>query len=104
MLVPYAFYIARFFFITVILYKVQDMLLYFPMEPSTARVFVPVLEPLPHYESITINTSDGTLIHAFLLKHDKPDERPTVILYHGNAGNIGYRSVKGYNQSFYVLL
>ncbi|XP_067936432.1 protein ABHD13-like [Watersipora subatra] len=83
--------------IAVLLYNAQDKLLYFPCEPETSRVYVPRISKISDCESITITSSDGTLIHAFLLKHSHPIERPTVIFYHGNAGNIGYRMENGFH-------
>lgn len=44
------------------------------------------------YESLTIATDDGTEIHAFMLKvADDYSHRPTMVMFHGNAGNIGHR-------------
>lgn len=72
--------------------KAQDKLLYFSNEPATARIFVP--SPAQYkvsYENLTIPTQDGTQLHAYLLKHEQQTQKPTVIMFHGNAGNIGYR-------------
>ncbi|XP_072931137.1 protein ABHD13 [Epargyreus clarus] len=76
-----------------ILYNAQDLLLYYPNDPPDSRVFV--LQPsnfkLP-YESYKIKGRDGVKIHMFLVKqatHSK--KRPTMIFFHGNAGNMGQR-------------
>ncbi|XP_068618494.1 protein ABHD13 [Battus philenor] len=76
-----------------ILYSAQDLLLYYPNDPSDSRVFV--LQPsnykLP-YESIKIKTKDGLKIHMFLIKQaTNCNHKPTMIFFHGNAGNMGQR-------------
>lgn len=77
-----------------ILYHAQDHLLYHPELPAHSRVFVPVptMYRLP-YESVNIKVSEGITLHAFWIYH--PPERsvhlPTVVYFHGNAGNMGHR-------------
>ncbi|KAJ0183736.1 hypothetical protein K1T71_000159 [Dendrolimus kikuchii] len=76
-----------------ILYSGQDLLLYYPNDPPDSRLFV--LQPsnykLP-YESIKINNKDGIKIHMFLIKHMiNSNYLPTMIFFHGNAGNMGQR-------------
>ncbi|KAG6452177.1 hypothetical protein O3G_MSEX007499 [Manduca sexta] len=76
-----------------ILYNAQDLLLYYPNDPPDSRVFV--LQPsnykLP-YESIKINNSDGVKIHMFFIKQASNSSHiPTMIFFHGNAGNMGQR-------------
>lgn len=44
--------------------------------------------PIP-YEDVTITTDDGENIHAWLLF--KSPTAPTLIYFHGNAGNMGFR-------------
>ena len=80
------------FLFAVLLLNVQDWLLYFPTEPATARIYAPSPAQYSYdHENLTIPTLDGTLLHAYLLKHEKRSEKPTIIMFHGNAGNIGYR-------------
>ena len=39
-----------------------------------------------------MTTSDGCKIHAWWMPHaSRPRAVPTVVFFHGNAGNIGYR-------------
>ncbi|XP_045784436.1 protein ABHD13 [Maniola jurtina] len=81
------------FGITGILYNAQDLLLYYPNDPPDSRVFV--LQPsnykLP-YESIKLKTKDGLKIHMFLILQATDSHRkPTMIFFHGNAGNMGQR-------------
>jgi pimeloyl-ACP methyl ester carboxylesterase len=75
-------------------YNYQDMLLYYPEQPESARVFVqtPNTLGLP-YQNVYLTTQDGVRINGYLIM--QPSERiktsPTVLYFHGNAGNIGHR-------------
>jgi fermentation-respiration switch protein FrsA (DUF1100 family) len=42
------------------------------------------------FDDVFINTEDGVLIHAWLLKQKKTPA-PTLVFFHGNAGNMGMR-------------
>lgn len=82
-----------------LLYHGQDMLVYYPQQPRNARIYVemPSLLKLP-YESSYLQTKDGTSIHVVLIKqpHYNFVNVPTVIFFHGNAGNIGHRLMNAY--------
>ncbi|XP_023014030.2 abhydrolase domain containing 13-like protein Bem46 [Leptinotarsa decemlineata] len=82
------------FAVTGILYQVQDNLIYTPELPNHSRVFVPIPSTfnLPH-ESIMTKTADGTQIHMYFIHQPKEKQRvaPTIIFFHGNAGNMGHR-------------
>ena len=43
------------------------------------------------YEEAWIDGPDGTRTHGWLILQPSPSSSPTVIFFHGNAGNIGYR-------------
>lgn len=93
-----------------ILYKFQDVLLYFPDQPSSSRLYVPMPTGIPH-ENIYIKTKDGVRLNLILLRYtggDSPpgvgpsnqanadgpsssSSPPTILYFHGNAGNIGHR-------------
>jgi hypothetical protein len=83
-----------------LLYAKQDNLLYFPSiggipkKPSQnpRRYRSPAEHGIP-FESHMIECQDGIKIHSWLLLHpDSQRERnPTLIFFHGNAGNIGLR-------------
>jgi hypothetical protein len=90
-----------------ILYKFQDVLLYFPDQPSSSRLYVPMPSGIPH-ESVYIRTKDGVKLNLILLRYtggdslsgpaaggpDGPSSStspPTILYFHGNAGNIGHR-------------
>jgi predicted alpha/beta-fold hydrolase len=69
------------------------MLLYYPEQPPNSRLYVmlPNTYQLP-YENHFVLTSDGVKINLVLVKHPTPNA-PTMIYFHGNAGNIGHRFV-----------
>jgi len=76
------------------LYHYQDSLLYYPEQPESARVFVqtPSSLGLP-YENAYLTTKDGCRITAYFIKQPPSliGQAPTVLYFHGNAGNIGHR-------------
>lgn len=89
-----------------ILYKFQDVLLYFPDQPSSSRIYVPMPTGIPH-ENVYIRTKDGVKLNLILLRYTggdvppsgaasnqtaaPPSAPPTILYFHGNAGNIGHR-------------
>ncbi|KAK6627585.1 hypothetical protein RUM44_010063 [Polyplax serrata] len=79
---------------TGILYQLEDYLLFHPDLPPHSRLFVslPSVFGLP-YESIFTRSGDGTLIHLFLIMQpgDSSAKAPTLLFFHGNAGNVGHR-------------
>ncbi len=76
------------------LYHYQDSLLYFPEQPESSRVFVqtPSSLQLP-FELVTLTTKDKTDIVAYFIKQPPAimPTAPTLLYFHGNAGNIGHR-------------
>lgn len=82
------------FALTGILYHAQDNFLFYPELPSHSRVFIPIpsMYSLP-YENVQVRSSDGVLLHMFFIC--QPKERlqnsPTIVFFHGNAGNMGHR-------------
>ena len=75
-------------------YHTQDLLLYYPDQPSHSRLYVesPAAAGLP-YENIYERAEDGVRINMYLVLQPA-STRPnahTVIYFHGNAGNIGHR-------------
>lgn len=83
-----------------LLYVKQESLLYFPeiggipRRPSSnpRRYRSPAEYNIP-FESHMIKCADGVMIHSWLLLHpnSKAENKPTIIFFHGNAGNIGLR-------------
>jgi len=80
-------------------YHYQDSLLYFPDQPENSRLFVqsPRNLNIP-FENLHIKTKDGVLLNALFLKQQdgRLNVAPTIIMFHGNAGNIGHRMSNAY--------
>ena len=81
------------------LYIKQDSLLYFPEisglprrpNDNPARYRSPEEHQVP-YEDLYIECEDGVNIHAWLImRTNGKNDLPTLIFFHGNAGNIGLR-------------
>jgi len=81
-----------------LLYAKQDSLLYIPEIGDLPRKTAenprsyrsPAEYHLP-YESHMILCEDGVSIHSWLLLQKDSTNFPTIIFFHGNAGNIGMR-------------
>jgi len=80
------------------LYIYQENLLYHPSIPGlpkkprdNPRYFRSPAEYNIPFEELDIETIDGIQVRAWLLKQKDSRTRPTVIFFHGNAGNIGLR-------------
>ena len=82
-----------------VLYFYQDALLYFPDQPESSRVFVqtPHKFGLP-FENFYLKTRDGVRINVMLIKQPAPRlaVAPTMLFFHGNAGNIGHRLINSH--------
>jgi len=84
----------------VVLYAKQESLLYFPSiggiprRPASnpRRYRSPSEYDIP-FETHVIKCDDGVSIHSWLLLQpdSKAERRPTILFFHGNAGNIGLR-------------
>ena len=78
-----------------LLYFKQNELIYPRNLPAGARTGVP--EPkdfqIEDAESLKIPTSDNKSLHAYLLRPPNVAVRKyvTVLMFHGNAGNVGHR-------------
>lgn len=76
------------------LYHYQDSFLYFPEQPLSSRVFVqnPRVLGLP-FENLYIRTQDGVRINIVFIKQPPrfQSTAPTILFFHGNAGNVGHR-------------
>ena len=78
-----------------LLYFKQNDLIYPRYMPSGARTEVPTPAQfhIDDAESIHLRTPDGQTLHAYLLRAPTSPLRKniTMLLFHGNAGNIGHR-------------
>jgi len=98
--------------ICLVLYKYQDNLLYHPCPPGLPKRVDENPEGVRHpgewsikghmlnfpnssesipYEDVMLETKDGVMIHTWLLLQKNSSNVPTLIYFHGNAGNMGYR-------------
>ncbi|KAB8210186.1 Alpha/beta hydrolase family protein [Aspergillus parasiticus SU-1] len=78
-----------------LLYFKQNELIYPRNVPTDARTFVPKPRQfgVNNYEELQIPTPDGESLHALFLRPSKKGFAGdiTVLMFHGNAGNIGHR-------------
>ncbi len=96
-----------------ILYVCQDSILYIPAPygfPRTPKENPPMFrhpgewtvkgkDPRTHtkeharipFEEVYLDTPDGEKIHCWLLLQGQSQHVPTLIYFHGNAGNMGFR-------------
>lgn len=96
----YAFYHSIWLLVFIVVgflglfYNLQDFFVYHPQEPPESKLIVPQpsLYNLP-YESIDLITSDSVRVHSYLIKQygNAASTAPTMVYFHGNAGNIGQR-------------
>lgn len=77
-----------------LLYFKQNELIYPRAFPPDARTNVPRPSQfgIADFEELFIPTPDGESLSAFFIRANKQHMRNvTVLMFHGNAGNIGYR-------------
>lgn len=82
-----------------LLYFKQESMLYFPeiggipRRPNgNPRRYRSPAEHQIHFEDVFIPCSDGVQIHAWLMmRTPEQNPLPTLLFFHGNAGNIGLR-------------
>jgi pimeloyl-ACP methyl ester carboxylesterase len=96
---PATFVVGAAGVVLVLLYNFQDKILYYPAIPG-----LPVStddnpdgyknpgERRVPYEDVMIETADGEKIHSWLMCQEQNSGKvPTLIYFHGNAGNMGFR-------------
>ncbi|KAF2014690.1 BEM46 family protein-like protein [Aaosphaeria arxii CBS 175.79] len=77
-----------------LLYFKQNEIIYPRNFPPDARTNVPKPSQfgISDFEDLMIPTPDGETLNAFFLRANKQHARNiTILMFHGNAGNIGYR-------------
>lgn len=77
-----------------LLYFKQNEIIYPRSFPPDARTNVPrpAQFGITDYEELFIPTPDGESLSAFFIRANKQHARNvTILMFHGNAGNIGYR-------------
>ncbi|GAA6054362.1 hypothetical protein JCM3770_003337 [Rhodotorula araucariae] len=79
------------------LYVWQCRVIYPASVPAGSRSHVPRPDEfaMPDYDDVQLVAPDGVKIRAFVIPYArdgaKPSDRPTVLLLHANAGNVGHR-------------
>lgn len=82
-------------FLSGVLYFKQTELIYprnIPLDSRTA-IFKPSEFSMPDFEDLTLPTTDGEALHAYLIRpsNHQMKRNVSVLMFHGNAGNIGHR-------------
>jgi len=93
-----------FFVLLLLLWKHQGAILYQRHAPSRKRQLA--YNPFPRvrspshyqldYDDFFVTTRDRVQIHCWLIRQQNSTECPTMVCFHGNAGNIGYRLPSAY--------
>lgn len=88
-------------------YNAQDYFVYHPQEPPESKVIIPQpsIYNLP-FEVVTLITSDSVKLHSYFIKQSNKglaSQAPTIVYFHGNAGNIGQRLLLGHYLFNYCL-
>lgn len=92
------FYVA----VVVLMYVFQRNVLYYPHAPKPTQAESGV----PEMKEITFTTADGLDLFAWHAE-SKDSAKPTVVLFHGNAGSLGGRGFKArvfLDQGYGVML
>uniref|UniRef100_A0A146M5R6 Abhydrolase domain-containing protein 13 n=2 Tax=Lygus hesperus TaxID=30085 RepID=A0A146M5R6_LYGHE len=81
--------------VSVCFYVSQDHLLFHPDDnnyQSRKLVQTPSAVQLP-FLNLFVRSLDGTLIHMYFIRQPEPagSIAPTIVFFHGNAGNMGHR-------------
>lgn len=74
--------------ILVLVWLLQDRLMYFPV----AAVPTPEEVGLPEVEPVSFETTDGLQLNAWFVAGSGSPPRPAVLVLNGNAGNRAYRA------------
>lgn len=105
----FIFYVFKFIcyiilILLLLLWKHQGAILYQRHAPSRKRQLA--YNPFPRvrtpsyykfdFDDFFVTTKDNIMIHCWLIRQQNSTECPTIICFHGNAGNIGYRLPNAY--------
>lgn len=72
-----------------VLYFIQRSMMYFPWPEAP----IPASSGVPEMRPVKLATADGLTLTSWYLP--APAGRPTIVFFHGNAGHIGHRGIKG---------
>lgn len=82
------------FSVSGLVYQLGDWLLYHPEQPPHSRLYVPSPSTLGlPCDGVQLKTRDGLQLQGMLVKQSPAlfSQAPTLLYFHGNAGNIGHR-------------
>ena len=85
MLTALAAIVFAFGIVVLLIYALQDRLVYFPTRELEATPRTLGVE----YEDVWLRTEDGVRLHGWFVA--TPAARATVLFFHGNGGNISHR-------------
>jgi fermentation-respiration switch protein FrsA (DUF1100 family) len=99
----YSYIVGIPLFLFLVAYYYQDVLLYvnyLPKGSIGSYEYLPSRYDLP-FEDVWLRTSDGVRIHGWFIRYHAQNmdlleaykQTPTLVLFHGNAGNISHRLV-----------
>ena len=75
---------------SLMLYLLQDRLVFLPHMPGRELDTTPKSMGFS-YEDVWIDTEDGERLHGWYIPTDDDRSRGTLLFFHGNAGNISHR-------------
>ena len=75
---------------SLMLYLLQDRLVFLPQMPGRELDTTPRSMGFS-YEDVWIDTEDGERLHGWYIPTDDDRSRGTLLFFHGNAGNISHR-------------
>ena len=75
---------------SLMLYLLQDRLVFLPHMPGRELDTTPRSMGFS-YEDVWIDTEDGERLHGWYIPTDDDRSRGTLLFFHGNAGNISHR-------------
>ena len=73
--------------VLLIIYLMQDRMLYLPNVPGRTLTMTPT-DARMDYEDVSIETADGVTLHGWFIAGGSPR---VLLFFHGNAGNISHR-------------
>ena len=90
LLVFIAFAFVLYVSFSLMLYLLQDRMVFLPHMPGRELDTTPMSLGL-EYEDAWIDTADGERLHGWFIPANEDRARGTLLFFHGNAGNISHR-------------
>ena len=90
LLILIAFAFVLYLGFSLMLYLLQDRMVFLPHMPGRELDTTPMSLGL-EYEDAWIDTADGERLHGWFIPANEDRARGTLLFFHGNAGNISHR-------------